>query len=165
MLGLDNAGKTSILYTLRFGTEVTTRTTIGYNVESIVYKNTEFTVIDVGGTEQIRPLWKHYYDGVDGIIFVVDSNDESRFKEARVALNNVLNDSLLKNAILIVFSNKSDLPKAKSAKEIDEMLLLPNSGRVYNVIGTSILRGDGLVEGFSWLEQTLNNLEKSIPKK
>ena len=74
MVGLDAAGKTTILYQLKIGEIVKTTPTIGFNVETLDYKNRNFTVWDVGGTDKIRALWKHYYQNTDGLIFVVDSN-------------------------------------------------------------------------------------------
>lgn len=78
MVGLDNAGKTTILYKLKIGEVVTTIPTIGFNVENVEYKNLKFTVWDVGGQQTIRQLWKHYYSNTDGIIFVIDSHDNRR---------------------------------------------------------------------------------------
>jgi len=78
MVGLDAAGKTTILYKLKLGEIVTTIPTIGFNVETVEYKNISFTVWDVGGQDKIRPLWRHYFQNTDGLIFVVDSNDRER---------------------------------------------------------------------------------------
>jgi ADP-ribosylation factor protein 1 len=78
MVGLDAAGKTTILYKLKLGEVVTTIPTIGFNVETVEYKNISFTVWDVGGQDKIRPLWRHYYQNTQGLIFVVDSNDRDR---------------------------------------------------------------------------------------
>lgn len=78
MVGLDAAGKTTILYKLKLGEIVTTIPTIGFNVETVEYKNISFTVWDVGGQDKIRPLWRHYFTNTDGLIFVVDSNDAVR---------------------------------------------------------------------------------------
>ena len=60
-VGLDAAGKTTILYKLKLGEVVTTIPTIGFNVETVEYKNISFTVWDVGGQDKIRPLWRHYF--------------------------------------------------------------------------------------------------------
>ncbi|KAA8529590.1 hypothetical protein F0562_034310 [Nyssa sinensis] len=73
MVGLDAAGKTTILYKLKLGEIVTTIPTIGFNVETVEYKNISFTVWDVGGQDKIRPLWRHYFQNTQGLIFVVDS--------------------------------------------------------------------------------------------
>eukprot|EP00493_Phyllostaurus_siculus_P011173 UN11330 len=81
MVGLDAAGKTTILYKLKLGEVVNTIPTIGFNVETVTYKNIKFTVWDVGGQDKIRPLWRHYYTGTNGIIFVVDSNDQERMDD------------------------------------------------------------------------------------
>ena len=74
MLGLDAAGKTTILYKLKLGQDVTTIPTVGFNVETVTYKNVKFNVWDVGGQDKIRPLWRHYFSGMFGIPFSMTSN-------------------------------------------------------------------------------------------
>lgn len=82
----------------------------GFNVETVEYRNISFTVWDVGGQDKIRPLWRHYFQNTQGIIFVVDSNDRDRITEAREELQRMLNEDELRDAILLVFANKQDLP-------------------------------------------------------
>lgn len=84
--------------------------TTGFNVETVEYKNIQFTVWDVGGQDKIRPLWRHYFQNTQGIIFVVDSNDRDRVVEAREELQRMLNEDELRDALLLVFANKQDLP-------------------------------------------------------
>lgn len=71
MVGLDAAGKTTILYKLKLGEIVTTIPTIGFNVETVEYKNISFTVWDVGGQDKIRPLWRHYFQNTQGILYYI----------------------------------------------------------------------------------------------
>uniref|UniRef100_A0A8B9GL58 ADP-ribosylation factor 1 n=1 Tax=Astyanax mexicanus TaxID=7994 RepID=A0A8B9GL58_ASTMX len=106
MVGLDAAGKTTILYKLKLGEIVTTIPTIGFNVETVEYKNISFTVWDVGGQDKIRPLWRHYFQNTQGLIFVVDSNDRERVNEAREELMRMLAEDELREAVLLVFANK-----------------------------------------------------------
>ena len=106
MVGLDAAGKTTILYKLKLGEVVTTIPTIGFNVETVEYKNLSFTVWDVGGQDTIRPLWRHYYQGTNGLIYVVDSNDRDRIEDAREELTKMLNEDEMRDAVLLVFANK-----------------------------------------------------------
>ncbi len=106
MVGLDAAGKTTILYKLKLGENVDTLPTIGFNVETVECKNINFTVWDVGGQDRIRPLWRHYYIDTQALIFVVDCNDRDRVKEARDELHQMLEEDELKDAVLLVFANK-----------------------------------------------------------
>ncbi|XP_054801079.1 ADP-ribosylation factor 2-B-like isoform X1 [Prosopis cineraria] len=122
MVGLDAAGKTTILYKLKLGEIVTTIPTIGFNAETVEYKNISFTVWDVGGQDKIRPLWRHYFQNTQGLIFVVDSNDRDRVAEARDELHRMLNEDELRDAVLLVFANKQDLPNAMNAAEITDKL-------------------------------------------
>merc|ERR1719274_321728 len=110
MVGLDAAGKTTILYKLKLGEVLTTIPTIGFNVETVEYKNINFTVWDVGGQDKIRKLWRYYYQNTQGVIFVVDSNDRERIGDAREELTHILADDEMRDAAVLVFANKQDLP-------------------------------------------------------
>uniref|UniRef100_A0A8D0G395 ADP-ribosylation factor n=1 Tax=Sphenodon punctatus TaxID=8508 RepID=A0A8D0G395_SPHPU len=81
-VGLDASGKTTILYKLKLGEIVTTIPSIGFNVETVEYKNISFIVWDVKDQDKIRPLWHHCFQNTQGLIFVVDSNDHERVNEA-----------------------------------------------------------------------------------
>ena len=148
MVGLDAAGKTTILYKLKLGEVVTTIPTIGFNVEQVDYKNISFTVWDVGGQDKIRPLWRHYYQNTEGLIFVVDSNDKDRIDAAREELQKMLQEDELKDSVVLVFANKQDLPNAMSAPEVTEMLGLHNLRmRKWFIQAACATTGDGLYEG------------------
>merc|ERR1719449_298646 len=99
MVGLDAAGKTTILYKLKLGEVVTTIPTIGFNVETVEYKNINFSVWDVGGQDKIRKLWRYYYQNTQGLIFVVDSNDRDRIEDAREELAKILNEDEMRDAV------------------------------------------------------------------
>ncbi len=160
MVGLDNAGKTTILYKLKLGDVVTTIPTIGFNVETVEYKNINFTVWDVGGQFQIRPLWRYYYQNTAGVIFVVDSNDEQRIAEAREELMTVLANDELRDAILLVFANKMDLPKAMNISEMNEKLGLNSlKSHKWFIQNTCAVSGEGLYEGLEWLSNNLKNVK------
>merc|ERR1711901_15923 len=161
MVGLDAAGKTTILYKLKLGEVVTTIPTIGFNVETVEYKNISFTVWDVGGQDKIRPLWRHYYQNPQGLIFVVDSNDRDRVGEAREELLRMLNEDELRDAVLLVFANKQDLPNAMNAAEITDKLGLHSlRQRNWYIQSTCATTGDGLYEGLDWLSSSLAKASK-----
>ncbi|KAI8117596.1 ADP-ribosylation factor 2 [Lucilia cuprina] len=156
MVGLDAAGKTTILYKLKLGEVVTTIPTIGFNVESVEYKNICFTVWDVGGQDKIRPLWRHYFQNTQGLIFVVDSNDRDRITEAEKELQNMLQEDELRDAVLLVFANKQDLPNAMNAAELTDKLRLNQlRNRHWYIQATCATQGNGLYEGLDWLSAEL----------
>ncbi|KAL5994936.1 hypothetical protein ACLOJK_024993 [Asimina triloba] len=158
MVGLDAAGKTTILYKLKLGEIVTTIPTIGFNVETVEYKNISFTVWDVGGQDKIRPLWRHYFQNTQGLIFVVDSNDRDRVVEARDELHRMLNEDELRDAVLLVFANKQDLPNAMNAAEITDKLGLHSlRQRHWYIQSTCATSGEGLYEGLEWLSNNIAN--------
>ncbi|KAL6010417.1 Auxin response factor 2A [Asimina triloba] len=177
MVGLDAAGKTTILYKLKIGEVVTTIPTIedpqnfvslsqskytveansSFNVETVEYKNVSFTVWDVGGQDKIRPLWRHYFQNTQGLIFVVDSNDRDRILEAKDELHRMLNEDELRDATLLVFANKQDLPNAMSVSGITDKLSLHSLRRrrwyIQSACATS---GEGLYEGLDWLSNNIS---------
>lgn len=108
----------AILYKLKLDQDVTTIPTVGFNVETVTYKNTKFNVWDVGGQDKIRPLWRHYFSGTQGLIFVIDSNDRDRIEEARSELTRIIQDREMKDALLLVFANKQDIPGGLSCISI-----------------------------------------------
>ena len=178
MVGLDAAGKTTILYKLKLGEIVTTIPTIGkdflilgikiiygflflgFNVETVEYKNISFTVWDVGGQDKIRPLWRHYFQNTQGLIFVVDSNDRERVGEARDELQRMLSEDELRDAILLIFANKQDLPNAMNAAEITDKLGLHSlRNRNWYIQAACATSGDGLYEGLDWLSNQLKTIK------
>jgi ADP-ribosylation factor protein 1/Arf/Sar family protein len=155
MVGLDAAGKTTILYKLKLGEVHETVPTIGFNVETVQYKNVKFNVWDVGGQDKIRSLWRHYYKGVSGVIFVVDSNDSARLPEAKKELDEMLKEELLRDVVVLVFINKQDLPKAKTPSEVVSALGLGKSRQKWWAQACCATTGDGLYEGLDWLSNEL----------
>eukprot|EP00759_Apiculatamorpha_spiralis_P033935 PhF_6_TR35042/c0_g2_i1/m.51062/K07937/ARF1; ADP-ribosylation factor 1 len=161
MVGLDAAGKTTILYKLKLGEIVTTIPTIGFNVETVEYKNLKFTVWDVGGQDKLRPLWRHYFQNTNGVIFVVDSNDKDRVTQARDELAKMLSEDELREAVLLVFANKQDLPNAMSTAEVtDKLGLHALRQRNWFIQGCCATSGEGLYEGLDWLATNVKKQKK-----
>ncbi|KAK3512549.1 hypothetical protein QTP70_015623, partial [Hemibagrus guttatus] len=156
-VGLDAAGKTTVLYKLKLGEVVTTIPTIGFNVETVEYKNISFTVWDVGGQNVIRPLWRHYYQNTTGLIFVVDSSDRERIQEAALELQMMIEEDALRDAVVLVLANKQDLPNAVPVHEMTEKLRLhAMKGRDWYIQSTCATNGAGLYEGLDWLSNQLS---------
>ena len=152
LVGLDRAGKTAIHYKLKLGEIVTTIPTLGFNVETVEYKNTSFTVWDVGGGGKIRGLWHQFYQNAEAVIFVVDSNDQDRIGEAHDELHRVLSEDELREAMLLVCVNKQDLPNAMSAVEVcDKLGMHSLRNRKWSIQATCGISGEGLFEGLDWL--------------
>ncbi|XP_008146631.1 ADP-ribosylation factor 1-like isoform X1 [Eptesicus fuscus] len=156
MVGLDGAGKTTILYKLKLGEILTTIPTIGFNVETVKYKNISFVVWDASSQDKIRPLWRHCCPNGQGLIFVVDSTDQERMDEAREALMWMMVE--FTDIILLVFANKQDLPNAMNTAEITDKLGLHSlHNRNWYLQATSAITGTGLHEGLDWLSNQFQN--------
>ena len=155
MLGLDAAGKTTILFKMKLGEVVQSIPTIGFNVETIEFKNCKLNVWDVGGQDKIRPMWKHYYQNAEGLIFVVDSSDRNRIDKAREELHRMLAEEDLKDTVLLVFANKQDIAVMDVKEVIDRLDLASLKGRPWHCQGTSAISGQGLTEGMTWLIKKL----------
>ena len=158
MLGLDAAGKTTILYSLKLNEIVKTIPTIGFNVENINYKNLDLTIWDVGGQEKLRRLWQHYYQNTDILIYVIDANDRSRLPEAAEELHYMLNNDLLKDIkAVLIFCNKMDLPNSVNPTYLTDILKLNKIKQTWYVQPCVAINNDGLYDGFNWLAKTIND--------
>eukprot|EP00049_Salpingoeca_infusionum_P024690 m.16686 g.16686 ORF g.16686 m.16686 type:complete len:181 (-) comp7176_c0_seq1:385-927(-) len=156
ILGLDGAGKTTILYRLQVGEVVSTVPTIGFNVETVTYQNLKFQVWDLGGQTSIRPYWRCYYSNTDAIVYVVDSADTERMGISKSELVSMLEEEELKNAVLLVMANKQDMPGAMPPAKVSEALgLSALKNRQWHIVKTSATKGEGLDEGMDWLVNTL----------
>lgn len=158
LLGLDSAGKTTIIYQFKLGEQVVAIPTIGFNVEEVKYKNISFTMWDVGGQERIRNMWHHYIDNSDALIFVIDSSDRDRFETCKKELDYLLSREELANASVLIYANKQDLPGAASPHEITQVLGLDRykSSHQWYVQSSVATRLDGLYEGLDWLSQRMS---------
>ncbi|CAD8084019.1 unnamed protein product [Paramecium primaurelia] len=152
MVGLDAAGKTTILYKLKLGEVVSSVPTIGFNVEKVEYKNINFTVWDIGGQDKLRLLWRHYFTGSQGIIFVIDSSDKERINIAKEELMRLMGDEELRDAALLVLANKFDISQV-SVDELISKLELQSLRREWFVQTTCAITGDGLYQGLDWLSK------------
>ncbi|UJR35908.1 hypothetical protein I4U23_028649 [Adineta vaga] len=156
LTGLDAAGKTTILYATKLGEIITTIPTIGFNVETVEYKNLTFIAWDVGGRDKIRPLWRHYLQNMSAIVFVVDSNDAERMEDAKEELHRLASEDELQNAAILVLANKQDLPNALSLEQIKEKLDLSKFDKrniKWHIQATIATQREGIEEGFKWLAE------------
>lgn len=172
MLGLDSAGKTTVLYRLKFNEFVNTVPTIGFNTEKIKLSNGTAKGIschfwDVGGQEKLRPLWKSYSRCTDGIIYVVDSVDADRLEEARTELHKVTKFAENQGTPLLVIANKQDLPRSLPVPEIERQLALQElaASTAYHVQPACAIIGEGLTEGMDKLYEMILKRRKSLKQK
>ena len=158
MLGLDAAGKTTTLYKLKLDEYVTSIPTIGFNVETVKYKNLNMTIWDVGGQDRIRNLWKHYYENADALIFMIDSTDRPRFNEVADELFKVLTNEILVRSLkaVLIYCNKCDSPNTVPINDILSNLNLDRYRNVkWHAQECSAMNGTGLYEGLDKLAEML----------
>lgn len=158
ILGLDNAGKTQILYCMKMGHAITnTVPTLGFNLEEISYKHLTFKAWDLGGQTKFRQMWHHYYDDTDAVIFVLDSQDRDRFKEAKHELEALLNQEKLRNAPFLIFANKQDLPQAAEVTEIKKVLEWHRWKwkENFHLVACTALENHRIKNGMDWLASVI----------
>ncbi|VDO28710.1 unnamed protein product [Brugia timori] len=144
LLGLDNAGKTTILKNLASEDIKHITPTQGFNIKSVVSDDVKLNVWDIGGQRKIRPYWKNYFENTDILIYVIDSCDRKRFDETGMELFELLDEEKLKNVPLLVYANKQDLATAAKANEIAEGLhLLSIRDRSWQIQACSAVTGEG----------------------
>ncbi|XP_054654550.1 ADP-ribosylation factor-like protein 11 isoform X2 [Dunckerocampus dactyliophorus] len=151
LMGLDSAGKTTLLARLLTGQVVDTSPTIGFNVGSFhLDKRTSLTVWDIGGQKSMMPNWRYYLDDCKALVFMVDSSDPGRMPEAQKALKKVLSDERLRGVPLMVLANKADQPGAVSVQEISKQLGMSNYPQLpWEIQACSALQGVGLRQAFT----------------
>ena len=159
ILGLDNAGKTTILKTFKGEIALNLPPTKGFNFQKFDYNNTTFILWDLGGQKSIRKFWENYYEKEnDCIIYVIDSSDSERLEETGNELYNILQQPELSGMPLVIYANKQDLNMALSVGEILEQLGLDDiTDRKWTIIASSALTKQGLSTGLNWLIECCNN--------
>ncbi|SBS84439.1 ADP-ribosylation factor-like protein, partial [Plasmodium ovale curtisi] len=152
ILGLDNAGKTTILNRLQLGEIVQTIPTIGFNVETVNYKNFKLQVWDLGGQSSIRPYWRCYYKNTNAIIYVIDSSDNERLFSTKYEINMILKEPDLEGVLLVIFANKQDVKNCLSISQISKDLNLTSiRDRQWAIFSTSATKNLGITEALDWL--------------
>lgn len=155
ILGLDNAGKTTILRKFCGEPIDKIEPTLGFNIKTLEHRSYKLNVWDVGGQRTIRAYWRNYFEQTDGLIWVVDSSDLARLETCRDELFSLLDQEKLAGASLLIFANKQDMANSLSAEDIAQVLKLNTSNKFSNrhwsIIPCSAVTGDGLVKGMDWM--------------
>lgn len=160
MLGLDNAGKTTILKKFN-GEDITEiAPTLGFNIKTLDHRGFKLNIWDVGGQKSLRSYWRNYFEATDGLIWVVDSADRRRLEDCRKELHGLLQEERLLGATLLVFANKQDLAGALTLQEIREVLRLDTiTSHHWQVVDCSAVTGQNLLQGVDWL---IDDISKRI---
>ncbi|XP_071420328.1 ADP-ribosylation factor-like protein 3 isoform X1 [Pithys albifrons albifrons] len=145
LLGLDNAGKTTLLKQLASEDISHITPTQGFNIKSVQSQGFKLNVWDIGGQRKIRPYWRNYFENTDILIYVIDSADRKRFEETGQELAELLDEEKLSGVPVLIFANKQDLLTAAPASEIAEGLNLHTiRDRVWQIQSCSALSGEGV---------------------
>lgn len=161
IVGLNNAGKTTILYKLALDEVIVTEPTIGSNVEEVAHKNIKLQVWDLGGQESLRNAWDAYFSATDAVIYVIDSADDSQVQASQAEFLNLLVHNELKDALILVFANKAEMPTARSVSELVDMYGFGDvREHEWFIQPCCALTGEGLSEGLDWLASRLTERVK-----
>ncbi|XP_067130063.1 ADP-ribosylation factor-like protein 2 [Centruroides vittatus] len=160
MLGLDNAGKTTILKKFNGEDINTISPTLGFNIKTLEHRGFRLNMWDVGGQKSLRSYWQNYFESTDGLIWVVDSADRRRLQDCKNELHALFLEERLLGATLLVFVNKQDLPGALPANEIKEILELDIiKSHHWHILPCSAITGENLLTGIDWI---LDNIASCI---
>eukprot|EP00045_Choanoeca_perplexa_P005252 m.44506 g.44506 ORF g.44506 m.44506 type:complete len:185 (+) comp13019_c0_seq4:87-641(+) len=156
ILGLDNAGKTTILRKFNGDDIDEIMPTLGFNIITLQHGEYSLNFWDVGGQKSLRTYWRNYFEDTDGLIWVVDSGDRRRLEDCKAELHVLLKEERLAGASILVFANKQDLPGALSVDEIKEALELDKlSSYHWQIQGCSAVTGEKLIEGMDWIVEDI----------
>lgn len=153
MVGLDNAGKTTIVMRINGEDTSNISPTLGFNIKTIEYKSYRLNIWDVGGQKTIRSYWRNYFEQTDGLVWVVDSSDLRRLDDCKEELHNLLKEERLSGSSLLILANKQDIQGALRPADIAKVLNLEamDNSRHWQIVGCSAYTGEGLLAGFDWL--------------
>ncbi|NXE52441.1 ARL14 protein, partial [Casuarius casuarius] len=154
MLGLDSAGKSTLLYKLKYNDVFLTIPTIGFNVDMIeTEKDFALTFWDVGGQQEMRRLWCNFLENADGLLYVVDSSDKQRLEESKKEFELILKNEFIKSVPVVLLANKQDLPGAVNAEEVTRRFNMKKhcSDRNWYVQPCCAITGEGLSEALQKL--------------
>ncbi|GIQ90236.1 small GTPase superfamily, ARF type, partial [Kipferlia bialata] len=154
IIGLDNAGKTTLLYRMQLGEVVSVVPTVGFNVEKVTYKRLTFTLWDLGGQTSIRHYWRCYYANTSAVIFVIDASDRDRIPVAKQEFDQVLVEQELTGVPIAVFANKKDVPGSMTPGEVAEALGLNEiRTRPWSIFHTSAIgeSNQKMMDGLDWV--------------
>ncbi|XP_076056727.1 ADP-ribosylation factor-like protein 3 [Oratosquilla oratoria] len=152
LLGLDNAGKTTLLKKLASEDITHITPTQGFNIKSVQSDGFKLNVWDIGGQRKIRPYWRNYFENTDVLIYVIDSGDRKRFEETGQELGEILGEEKLAGVPVLIFANKQDLFNAAPASEIAEGLRLHTiRDRMWQIQPCSATNGEGVKDGLDWV--------------
>jgi len=162
IIGLENAGKTTLLERLNFEYNKRglppekIRPTVGLNIGRIETKGMRINFFDLGGQQGLRSIWDKYYSDSNAILFVVDSADLERLQEAKQTFEGVMEEQKLESLPVLLVINKQDINDAMSAENIAELFEVQNrTSRRIRVQPVSAITGAGLVDGVRWLAENL----------
>ncbi|XP_061666700.1 ADP-ribosylation factor-like protein 4D [Syngnathoides biaculeatus] len=169
VIGLDSAGKTSLLYRLKLKEFVETIPTKGFNAEKVKVpvggsRVVTFHVWDVGGQEKLRPLWKSYTRRTDGLVFVVDAAEADRMEEAKVELHKISRSSENQGVPVLILANKQDLDTALPAGQVEKLLGVQelSAGTLHHVHSCSAVDGRGVQQGLEKLYDMILRRKKMV---
>ncbi|KAL1928745.1 hypothetical protein VTP01DRAFT_2531 [Rhizomucor pusillus] len=152
MLGLDNAGKTTILKRINGEPIDTISPTLGFNIKTFEHDGYKLNIWDVGGQKSIRSYWRNYFEQTDALVWVVDSADRLRLSDCREELKQLLQEERLAGATLLVFANKQDLSGALSEQELRVALGLDDiHNHHWAIFSCSAVTGENLLKGMDWV--------------
>ncbi|PVU88777.1 hypothetical protein BB561_005703 [Smittium simulii] len=159
-LGLDNAGKTTVVNRILGKPIQEISPTLGFTIDSLQVNGFTVNAWDVGGQKSIRPYWKNYFEKTEGIVWVVDSADKGRLGICAEELAAVLTEQRLVGSSLLILANKQDIDQALSIECISEALDIENiNGHSWKIQPCSAVTGDGVLEGLDWI---VNNISDRI---
>eukprot|EP00758_Cryptobia_borreli_P002075 Tbor_TRINITY_DN2764_c0_g2::TRINITY_DN2764_c0_g2_i1::g.15232::m.15232/K07962/ARL13B, ARL2L1; ADP-ribosylation factor-like protein 13B len=168
MLGLDCAGKTALLSAMSGCYDTDTTPTVGFSPSQFTTDTHEITIFDLGGGDNFRGIWHHYFHDCHGFFFVVDLSDECKFKDAATSFRNIVENDFMRGKPLVIVVNKIDLIQLSNDAAIQKMLdvlnvrdVVPSSMPYISVVTCAIMPNDAgndeeIEKAITWIVESVD---------
>ncbi|KAI8802398.1 ADP-ribosylation factor family-domain-containing protein [Cladochytrium replicatum] len=173
ILGLDNAGKTTLLEKIKSiflnvagipPDKIVP--TVGLNLANVDIGGVRLKFWDLGGQRELRSIWDKYYSECHGIVFVIDATDPERLDEVQEAFETVITNDSVEGVPVLMLANKQDVESALKVHEIKEKfnkIAVKLGARDSKVLPVSALTGSGVREAVDWLLLRLQRNKNNRP--
>lgn len=159
MFGLDDSGKTTVLYQWVLNATITARPTSGMNMETIDADTMQLRVFDFAGNDRSRNFWEAYLPTAHAMVWVIDSSDHARLQKTKEAFRRIIGSEHFQKKPVALLANKQDVAHCIDVEDIKRELELEHiHDRPCEIFTCIATEGRGLDKPLRWLVSEISDL-------